>query len=366
MARAPGLYRRGSIWWVKYYVNGRPVRESTHTEKETEAKKILDERRGRVATGQAILPRVDRIRYEEIAADLKRDYAATGRRNPREAGVRFAHLAPFFAGRRANTITPAVITEYVVRRQGEGAANASINRELATLSRMLRVAYRNGKLHRLPIITRLEEAAPRAGFFEPEQYQAVRKHLAPDLQAVTLIAYTYGWRIDSEVLPLERRQLDLKAGTLRLDAGDTKNDDGRVVYLTPELDVVLREQLERVEALQKRTGRIVPWLFPHLSGDKRLGNRREDIRTAWKVACKAAGVAGRIPHDFRRTAVRNLERAGVSRSVAMKITGHRTEAVYRRYAIVNDADLREAVTRLAGTITGTMPAGRQGMRPVTV
>src|SRR5439155_20902455 len=102
-----------------------------------------------------------------------------------------------------------------------------------------------------------------------------------------------GWRIASEVLTVERRQLDLRAGTLRLDAGDTKNDDGRVVYLTAELEVALREQVERVESLQRRLGRIVPWLFPHLRSRQRVGTRREDIRSAWTTACKAAGVPGR-------------------------------------------------------------------------
>jgi integrase len=64
-------------------------------------------------------------------------------------------------------------------------------------------------------------------------------------------------------------------------------------------------------------------------------------------------VPGRILHDFRRTAVRNMERAGVPRSVAMKLTGHRTESIYKRYAIVNDADLQAAAQRLAGTFSGT-------------
>jgi len=349
------LYKRGNIWWCKYYSNGRPIRESTGCEGEKEAGRFLKAQEGKAASGSPIMPRVDRIRYDEIAEDLRRDYEATGRRDLREAGFRLAHLKRFFDGRRITSITPPVITEYVVRRQGQGAANGTINRELATLSRMLRVAYRNGKLHhRLPIIERLEEAAPREGFFEESQYQAVRRHLPADLQAVTLIAYTYGWRIDSEVLTLERRQLDLEAGTLRLDVGGTKNDDGRVVYLTAELEVALREQVGRVEALQKRTGRIIPWLFPHLRGRQRAGQRRQDIRTTWKAACKAAGIPGRLPHDFRRTAVRNMERAGVPRSVAMKLTGHQTEAIYKRYAIVSDADLQEASRRLTNVLSGAL------------
>jgi hypothetical protein len=142
--------------------------------KETEARRFLKAREGRAVEGQPTLPRVERVRYEEIAADLRQHYAATGRRDLREAGFRLQHLDPFFAGYRANAITPPVITKYVVQRQTERAANGTINRELATLSRMLRVAYKNGKLHRLPVIERLEEAPPREGFFEEAQYQAVR------------------------------------------------------------------------------------------------------------------------------------------------------------------------------------------------
>jgi integrase len=56
--------------------------------------------------------------------------------------------------------------------------------------------------------------------------------------------------------------------------------------------------------------------------------------------------SGRLFHDFRRTAVRNLERAGVSRSAAMKMTGHKTETVYSRYAIISESDLQEAAAKL--------------------
>src|SRR5262249_61963234 len=99
MARVPGLYLRGNVYWTKVYVNGRPVRESTGTSKETQAKKILDERRGRVATGQPILPRADRVRYDEAAADLRQHYEATGTRGLVEADCRIALLTAFFCRR---------------------------------------------------------------------------------------------------------------------------------------------------------------------------------------------------------------------------------------------------------------------------
>jgi len=188
------------------------------------------------------------------------------------------------------------------------------------------------------------------GFFERHQYEGVRRRLDVDLQVAVSIAYTFGWRMQSEVLPLERRHLDLEAGTLRLDAGTTKNDDGRVVYLTPELKVMLAAQLERIEGLQRRLGRIIPVLFPHGGKGARAGKPRRDFRKAWATACKDAGVVGRFRHDFRRTAVRNLVNAGVPERVAMTITGHRTRSVFDRYHIVSPTDLQEATRRLAGTI----------------
>jgi integrase len=109
---------------------------------------------------------------------------------------------------------------------------------------------------------------------------------------------------------------------------------------------VLTEQIARVEALGRQLGRVIPHLFPHFQGPLK-GTRRRDFRKVWTQATHAAGCPGRLRHDFRRTAVRNLERAHVPRSIAMKVTGHRTEAVYRRYAIVSDADLQAASERLA-------------------
>jgi len=270
----------------------------------------------------------------------------------------------------------------------ENAANGTINRELAVLGRMLKLAYENGKLLRLPLIRKLKEAAPRSGFFERSQFEAVKRHLRPDLQVAVSIAYAFGWRMQSEVLTLQRRQVDLNACTIRLEPGTTKNDDGRLVYLTPELVDMLRAQDDRIQVLEIRTGRSTPHLFPYLEGRHRE-QRVGDFRKAWSEACLEAtldleGLAGQartrrkaelvraeangekpgllkmLRHDFRRTAVRNMVNCGVPERVAMKITGHKTRAVLDRYHIVSPADLQEASQKLAGTFSGTLPEKNQG------
>lgn len=216
---------------------------------------------------------------------------------------------------------------------------------------MLRLAFRNNKLVRLPDLgdLKLKEADPRSGFFEADQFEWVRKRLPEDLQAAVAVAYTYGWRTQSEVLALELRHLDLDAGTLRLDPGMTKNGQGRVVYLTPELKALLGAQVARVKALEKKLKRIIPFLFPHLDGTapQLLGTQKKDFRKAWLTACTAAGVPGKLRHDLRRTAARNLVRLGVPERVAMTVTGHLTRSVFERYNIVSPADLQEAARRLS-------------------
>ena len=133
---------------------------------------------------------------------------------------------------------------------------------------------------------------------------------------------------------------------------------------TAELRRILEEQRRLADWVRRDKGMIPRYVFFHLveMKDGTLGRKTGEPITAsgfdkaWRRAREKAGCPGRIPHDFRRTAVRNLERAGVPRSVAMKLTGHKTEAVYRRYAIVSAGDLRSAARQLdAYTSTDTAP-----------
>ena len=115
----------------------------------------------------------------------------------------------------------------------------------------------------------------------------------------------------------------------------------------PELAQVLRSQWDKTFARELADGQSIPWVFPWNDRGSLKEIHPKVLYRRWKETCRKAGAPERSLHDFRRTAVRNFERAGVPRSVAMKLTGHRTEAVYRRYAIVNEADLAEGLKKLA-------------------
>jgi integrase len=165
--------------------------------------------------------------------------------------------------------------------------------------------------------------------------------------------------MQSEVLTLERGQVDLEAGTLGLEPGSTKNEDGRVVYLTPELKSLLAAQIERVRALERETGQIVPYLV----GQHR-GKRMQDFKKTWKAACEKAGCLGMLRHDFRRTAVRNMVNLGVPERVAMKVSGHRSRTVFDRYHIVSPGDLQGVARKLTGTTMVTIPVTASQSAPI--
>ena len=119
---------------------------------------------------------------------------------------------------------------------------------------------------------------------------------------------------------------------------------------------MIANQIERVKALSRKLNRVIPYLFPNPRKGKFHAEPLGGTRKAWITACRKAGLVGMLRHDFRRSAVRNLVRSGVSETVAMKVTGHKTRAVFDRYDITSDADLREATRKLIGHNLGTIPS----------
>lgn len=290
------------------------------------------------------------MRFEDARDDFLNERRVNSRAPLKKLEARIAnHLTPFFGSRRMANITTTDVRAYIARRKEEGAANGTVNRELTILKRMFSLAIQAEKLLRRPHIALLQENNTRVGFFEREQYVSLLAHLPAPLRPVITFAYVTGWRITSEVLPLEWRQVDLPGGVIRLDPGTTKNREGRVFPLTQELRSLLETQ--HAEHLRlKKAGQIEPWVFFRMVARGRGGTKEPTpIRAfakAWKSACVAAGCPGRIPHDLRRTAVRNMIRAGIPERVAMQLTGHKTRSVFERYNIVSEGDLLDAARRL--------------------
>jgi len=214
------------------------------------------------------------------------------------------------------------------------------------LNKMLKLAHRARLLVHLPTIETLEEAAPRSGFVSVDQFELIRKHLAADLQVVAVLGFTYGMR-HGEILGLDWPNIDFEAREIRLDVGTTKNDDGRTLQFTDEVEVLLHEQRARVAAHVEQFPACVFPMLPGATVAKSLvGTRRSGFERAWARATKAAGLDGILFHDLRRSAVRNLIRAGVSQTVAQTISGHRSADVFARYNITSSDDRRDAMAKV--------------------
>ena len=367
----PYKQKRSRFWWIRYTgVDGQVHSESSRRTRKKDAISLLQKRTGAIANGIPITPQIDRLTFVEAAEDLAIEYKANQRRSLDELQRRITkHLTPVFGIRRMNTITTADIRKFIAKRQTDtivlqkartitrtrgkrkgieeiplitkAVSNAEINRELATLKRIFNLAIENEKLHRKPKVPMLKEHNIRTGFFEVDEMRGMLNHLPDPLRPMIRFAYVTGWRIPSEILPLEWRQVDFEARRIRLDPGTTKNDEGRWFPFTDELDKVLKGQWSEHERL-KAEGKIVPFVF------HRSGKPIKAFIKAWHKARLAAACPGRIPHDLRRTAVRNLIRAGVPERVAMKLTGHKTRSVFDRYNIVSEGDLDEAARKLNG------------------
>jgi integrase len=332
-----------ATWDIAFSVRGVRHRESSGSTKHSDAVRLLKQRIAEVGQGKPVGSQVERTTLDDLLAMVTADYAANSRKSGKRIPIAARHLREFFGGdSKARDITSDRVTAYVAKRLEEGAAKASVNVEQSFLSRGFRLAAKAGKVSARPEMSMLHLDNARAGFFEAAQFEAVVRHLPEHLKPVVQVAYLTGWR-RSELLSRQWRHVDFNLGWLSLDPGETKNGKGRSFpfHNYPELREVIEGQRARVSAIEKATGQIISHVFVNQAGAPVV-----DFRNAWKTACRAAGCPGRLLHDFRRTAIRNFERRGLSRSAGMALSGHLTANIYSRYSIVDSAVLEEAVGKL--------------------
>lgn len=375
------LYLRGKTWWMKYHVNGEPIRRSTGKKKKMEAREMLKLAEAGIQHLPGA-PESDAVTFDRLCELFLRDYRINGKKSLVRAEISVRRLATFFQGVDAARITTVLVDEYIEGRMRwgcldcgkhffradacpfcgsakleKGAANATINRELAALKRMLRIGAMQTPplIDRVPNINMLKEHNARKGFFEHDEFLRLRENLPAHLQPIATFGYHTGWRV-TEILTLPWAQVDRRNGCARVEADTTKGDEARTVYF----DAELKELFEALWEKRKHGRGICAYVFVNRQGTDR--NYRFD--RAWDTACRKSGV-DRIFHDLRRTAIRNMVRSGVPEGIAMKISGHKTRSVFERYNIVNDEDLKRAAMQqeayldtqsghMVGTTMGTL------------
>ena len=242
-------------------------------------------------------------------------------------------------------ITTAKAKQYIKKRIEAGKKPATVNRERDALRRMFALAKISRKVAEVPYIPKLDEDNVRTGFFEYDQFVALREALPDYIKPVLTFAYYTGWR-KSEIFNLTWDKVNLREAVIRLNPGETKNKKGREIYLAGEI-------MDLIRSLHSQRNLGCPYVF------NRNGKRIKNIYNSWNSICAKIGLKGKLLHDFRRTAVRNLVRSGVNETVAMKITGHRTRSVFDRYNIVSEGDLKEAAIKQQAFVNALRPEERE-------
>lgn len=348
--------RNLAFWHIAYWgpVNGElvEIRESSGTADEKRARLFLKERlrevgNHRVGSARFLGPHQERVTVEELLVALDTDYAQRGIKGLREARNHMKPVRAFFGHRRALEVTPNLVREYIATRKKSeravgkntvvGIANATINRESEILGRAFRLARNEGTLTLVPVIPRLTENNARRGFFERNEVESLVRHLPEPLSDMALFAYTTAWRL-GEIRGLRWEHVDRREREVRLP--DSKNGEGRVLPLDESLWALIERQWARREhRLTDGRSALSEFVF-HFRGRPLP---ESTLRHWWLDALSKAGLPKKLFHDFRRSAVRDMIRGGVPQTVAMSISGHKTESMFRRYNITTTADKLEAL-----------------------
>jgi len=359
------IYRRGKIWWAQFYVKGQLKRESAKTDDKEVAKKFLRAKVGNAAQGIVELGmKADRVTLVDLVDALEADYSANANRSSRMIERVKQHLVDFFGEKaRVSSITKVRIQKYVENRRTQllkrlgveqAPAVATINGELRLLKHAFRllVAAKRLNVDDVPeIVIKVSKENVRKGFVNPPEFAKLREALPAYLKDPIMFLYRSGWRLN-EMRTLEWGDVDLASRTVTLRPEMSKNGEPRTLILDTELAAMI----ERLAETRDESRALV-----FVRNDKHAIG---DFRKNWAKACKAAGLNGIIVHDLRRSAVRNMIRAGIPQNVAMRMSGHKTASIFDRYNIVDESDLAAGAQKMDAFMDASTKDYRRKIYPL--
>jgi integrase len=320
-----GNHQFSTIWWVKYQTDTGPVRKNLKTRDQQEAYEQLLAIAGRRISGEIKDARPETVRIGELLDLLLDHYKRKRTFYDVECRVR-KRLRPEFGEVRVRDLRRAHLDSFVSKLESEKLTPATINRHLSNLHRALDLGRDHELVTLIPKFPWMDESENvRQGFMDRDTYQAFRDELgktAVHAQLAFVIAYHVGMRV-GEILGLKWDQIDLKAGLIRLEPTQTKNRRARVAPIYGEMGAFL----EMANARRENECALCPWLIAF------EGKRVKSIKTTWGRVRTRLGLKDSLFHDLRRTALSNMDEAGIRRSTAMSISGHKTESAYKRYLI---------------------------------
>ena len=327
------VFKRGSIWWIGYFRNGHEIRESTETDNETAARKFLQRRLEERNKPTFVGPSEKKLTLDDLEAAIKADYVRHNRRSLETVQYCLKPVREYFEYDTLLEIG-AGIEEYQDHRLKQGMARATINRECAYLRRGFKLLYeaKPRRISEVPVIRLLEGENVREGFLNVVDFEAaVAKIKNEDTRDIVSFLYNCAWR-SGEAKQLEWSKVDTTDWIIRLPRKNSKNKRPRTLVLVGDLKEII------VRRLAKRLPDC-PLVF------HRNGKPIKSFIKAFKRGCKDAGLVELVPHDLRRSGVRNLRRSGNDEKDCMEISGHVTRSMFDRYDIIDEEDQRRALER---------------------
>ncbi|HEV2054675.1 MAG TPA: site-specific integrase [Methylomirabilota bacterium] len=359
--------RANGTWAIAYYVHGQEVRESVaklvgkppRQVLPRDAERALRQRLAEVQRGTFIEPTAAKATVDEILDAYLAHCRLKGSKAAGDIQSVVNHLRRAFGSDRVLAVTAARLEAWAAEQLSTGRARGTVQLRLSYLRAALNLARRQGRLTSVPPFPAIEVQNARQGFLERVEIERLLRHLDADHGDVVTFAYLTGWR-RSESLSLAWPAVDRARGTLRL--GDSKNGEGRLLPLRRQDGALnnLGALIERRWRTRAQNDRLIPWVF-HRAGRP---ISRHTLWAAWTKATRAAGLAGKLFHDLRRTAARDLIAAGNDYKTAMDITGHKTMAVFHRYQIGDlqlaqrGLDRLEAYRRAPGAVVALREHGQ--------